>query len=752
MPTAELRQNRNATDLTGYHKVMEQLKQRVEATQQDSYASKASELLRVLYTCPYAERKDRNIPALDGTCQWFVQHSRFLNWKNRSDAGLLWVSADPGCGKSVLSRYLIDKVLCVYQDRTICYFFFKDDFVDQRSCSNAMCAMLRQLLIQRPELQQNDVFLKFAQDGEKFKTSFRDLWNVFLILCAKLTTGAVICIFDALDECERSDRALLIQAISQSYGQIQQLRVKFLITSRPYGEIKDVFYTLISKHPTVHLSGESELEAEQISKEIDIVIKHRIHLLSKLRSLTQKEEAYLVERFTSVPHRTYLWAYLTMDIIETTPGLTKGHLEQVLGKLPQTVYEAYEKILNRSSDTERTRLLLQILIAAQRPMSLQEVSLLLCMQEHHQVEDFADIVEPPTRFKQSVRDLCGLFVIVINDLVYFLHQTAREFLVQNLKESIHDDLRPIQTVRLIEKTSTWATSIGMARSHRVMAERCLWFMFTEGAYRYDKRFYEYCNKFWNVHFAEADQFDVEASQTELALHAFIVWTESYGSLSEDIRRSHKIPYFFRPYRSSPIVFAVFFRILSVVRLILKRELNHQTRARIASSGLWWAARSEDLSIMRLLLSYGANPNTNRYGDLPPAYAHETGGETSLAMAITNNQTKTVRLLVEAGADVNIEMPQRKFPSYTTPLGLASDWSYNSLPGTKLDIIEIIETLLLHGADPTKRCYTTDGGLLDDLVVGTPLQIFQRSTRHKNLSHETVVRVTHLLTRPRTNYG
>jgi len=43
---------------------------------------------------------------------------------------MLWVSADPGCGKSVFAKYLVDSILTITESRIICYFFFKDDFED----------------------------------------------------------------------------------------------------------------------------------------------------------------------------------------------------------------------------------------------------------------------------------------------------------------------------------------------------------------------------------------------------------------------------------------------------------------------------------------------------------------------------------------------------------------------------------------------------------------------------------------------
>ena len=81
---------------------------------------------------------------MPGTCEWFTTHGKFHKWHQSSPddpAGLLWVSADPGCGKSVLTRYLVDDLLLNDNTRTVCYFFFKDDFPDQRSAAGALAAL-----------------------------------------------------------------------------------------------------------------------------------------------------------------------------------------------------------------------------------------------------------------------------------------------------------------------------------------------------------------------------------------------------------------------------------------------------------------------------------------------------------------------------------------------------------------------------------------------------------------------------------
>jgi hypothetical protein len=48
-------------------------------------------------------------------------------------------------------------------------------------------------------------------------------------------------------------------------------------------------------------------------------------------------------------------------------------------------------------------------------------------REHSSMEDLADL---SSGFERTVKNLCGLFVRVIDSKIYLVHQTAREFLIK----------------------------------------------------------------------------------------------------------------------------------------------------------------------------------------------------------------------------------------------------------------------------------------------------------------------------------
>jgi Cdc6-like AAA superfamily ATPase len=239
---------------------------------------KEMKILKRLNKLSHRERKERNPERIEGTCEWFVAHELFRAWHESKSSTMLWVSADPGCGKSVLVKYLVDSILETTESRTTCYFFFKDDFEDQRSAVSALCCILHQLFRQKRILLSEEILEQFEIEEEKLTSSFGELWATLLSAAKDKNAGEIVCVLDAIDECEDYGRSQLVQALCKLYRTESNFNLKFLLTSRPYGGIRRGFQPLeLPGLPVIHLSGESDVEMKKISQEIDVFIKARVH-------------------------------------------------------------------------------------------------------------------------------------------------------------------------------------------------------------------------------------------------------------------------------------------------------------------------------------------------------------------------------------------------------------------------------------------------------------------------------------------
>ena len=634
-------------------------------------------LLQKLDIIPYRQRKDRNPPRVDGTCEWFTNHKHFQAWQEGDTSKLLWVSADPGCGKSVLARYLVDSVLQTTDSKTICYFFFKDDFEDQRNIGIAMCAILRQLFDQKPSLASNKIIDTITSKGETLTSSFSDLWDILLAAATNGNSGEIVCVLDALDECDESGRAQLADALRSIDWSESGPSLKILLTSRPYAELQRDFRLLEIRHCLIHLSGENEAEVDKISQEIDLVIEKRVEELTQRLQLEPSEKEFLHVELEQVPNRTYLWVHLVINDILNSIEITKDGIRSTIRNIPKTVAAAYEKILSRSRDWERARKLLHVVVAAREPLTLKEMAEALAVNER--TRSHADLIlEPESRFRTTVRDLCGLFVTIIGTKIYLLHQTAREFLVQ--------DAEPAGTKADQDALAfQWKHSLRPSESNMVLAETCIRYLHFSDLTAYSM--------------VEDDLYDYPDIQPQQSINNYVLLDYARRHWDDHVRYTHEVldPALLRllPELCDPsadkfrmwaaarywkpsggqltaIRIAVDLRLRSLVRLFIKQGVDLDGQFLLGH-----AARLESLDIAKDLIDGGVQ--------IDELGAH---AETALSVAAQGGDTALARLLLDRGADI-----EARSYMHETPLHLAL-----TLPSKK----DMVELLLDYGANINPR--------------------------------------------------
>ncbi|KAI0466525.1 ankyrin repeat-containing domain protein [Xylaria cf. heliscus] len=629
-------------------------------------------LLRELYATSYKDQKDRNPERVPGTCEWFIHHDRFIHWRDERTSSLLWVSADPGCGKSVLVKYLVDEVFPSTRTSTTCYFFFKDDLEDQKTIENALRCILRQLLNQRKDLLSDELVEKFEADGVAISKSFSELWHLLMIVVKHKDAGKVICLLDAFDECTEEGRVKLSRELNKLYKtESTAFTLKFLITSRPYASIQREFQILESHKPTIHLQGENQTESDKISVEIDLVIKYKVETLSSELKLQSDEATKLYRRFTSIPHRTYLWVYLAFNSIRGYNGPVSFTLEDTTHDLPRTVADAYERILAKGGNETEARRLLHIVLAASRPLALHEMALALGLRDD--VATYRDIrVEPIDRFRATVKALCGLFVIIVDSKIYLLHQTAREFLLGKQLDN-HD--------------FQWGGSFCLQESNYILATICVRYLhliiddLSENTYH---GILYYAAQNWTLHFREA----LEKIDTELERSALQLCDPSSPLCISWVNRYRETKFSEFPKDPTALILASFFGLYNLVALILPQGADNLRvqDTQYGRTALVWASRNRNERVVQLLLK-----GLSRTGEIikhsllrrnTVIYSKDEDGRTALMHATIHGDYGISNMLIKKGASVT---SRDKYGQ--TPISLATYYGHK----------ETVELLHTHGA-------------------------------------------------------
>jgi hypothetical protein len=131
---------------------------------------------QVFKTSMYEMFKNINANRVEGTCEWVLKSPEYLRWWNATSNDLLWISADPGCGTSVLAKSLIDEVFMASDSNvSIVYFFFKDND-KQNDLDTALRAVLHQLFSLQPQLLRHALPF-WERNKENLHYEEGDLWQ-----------------------------------------------------------------------------------------------------------------------------------------------------------------------------------------------------------------------------------------------------------------------------------------------------------------------------------------------------------------------------------------------------------------------------------------------------------------------------------------------------------------------------------------------------------------------------------------------
>ena len=606
----------------------------------------AEELACLRSFCPlgidYQSQKDQNPRRITGTCLWALHNPKYLEWRDKDTKRLIWISADPGCGKSVLTRCIVDEDLpnasTSALPKRILYYFFKDTSLEQRSACRALCAVLHQLFTSCPRLIRH-AMPEYNKRGATLFTTLPQLWSIFMIATADPTAGNVICIFDALDECDSPEQSRLIEYLGnfcyQQRNSSSMSRLKFLVTSRPYFNIRREFSRAFKAVNDIELAGTDE--SASIKKEIDLVIEHRIVTLEREDHLKPEVTDHLRRRLLQVEHRTYLWLHLLWEIIQKTGSGTKSGIDSLIDNLPNNVKEAYEVLLKKCPDHNFTTKVLQIVLVAARPLSLVEMDVALHIDDRTVSEAKLD-GEGTDRLRETLPSRCGLMISVIEDKVYFIHQTVKEFL---------------QKTNRIEYTTSkvWQQSLDFQKSHGVLAEACLRnlsfpdisldqtnhlnALLPEGhremgpnIYCRHFNFLSYSTIYWADHYREGLS-DHQRNRFVKSLLRGDNQSSAIGARSQD--------YGFEIHAAS------FGGHREVVQILLDKEADVNAQGGVYGNALYAGSFGGHRNIVQILLDKGANVNVQGgvYGN-------------ALQAASCIGHRDIVQILLSKGADVNAQ--------------------------------------------------------------------------------------------------
>ncbi|CZR43810.1 uncharacterized protein FPRO_07273 [Fusarium proliferatum ET1] len=393
-------------------------------------------IIQQFHKSDYIEYKALVKPPIKETCTWMLQEAEYLLWLESPSSSVLWISGDPGCGKTTLAAFLIDSINqrpeMQNADFIMIYFFFDGNIAAQLNGTALVSALIHQLLQAKPTLAPlAEKYLK--QNPSKFGLSLHTLCEIFkaIVLGPEMKPFRVICVVDALDECESASMTRLISFLfsisfdhNNSEGGSGSGWFKLAVTSRHSQPIDDMFRALPAHH-RIQLADHAAHTMRDISRFVQVRCSQIQNITRCSDSIRDVVEKQLINRSDN----TFLWVHMVLDLLETDTNATPQSFETTLRSIPDRLDGLYDGILRRSAAPDAMLRILSIIAASQRALTLEEIEIALAVrsddtyiwQVHHRCQ--FDIA-------RHLYAVCGPFIRIRNGTVSFIHHTATEFLLR----------------------------------------------------------------------------------------------------------------------------------------------------------------------------------------------------------------------------------------------------------------------------------------------------------------------------------
>ena len=395
----------------------------------DEEIDKLNKCLRDLRsTDPRHDKKrieDTNSGLLEGSYRWILQNSDFQRWRNDEQSRLLWIKGDPGKGKTMLLCGIVDDIKkSMARTDLLSYFFCQATDSRINSATVVLRGLLFLLINQQPSLVSH---IQKSHDHAG-KALFEDanawvtLSEIFTHILQDPSLNSTYLIIDALDECV-SDLPKLLDFVVQK--SCVSPRVKWIVSGRNRPDIEERLERVGDK---VMLS--LELNAESVSTAVRVFIQDRVRQLAERKKYDDKTRDTVLNHLSLHANGTFLWVALVCQNLDNTPR------RKTLAKLdgfPPGLSSLYERMMQQicnlddTDDTDICKRILALIAIVYRPVTLEELTSLVGM--HEEIADNHESL-------QEIIGLCGSFLTIRQGTVYFVHQSAKDFLVTESSSDI----------------------------------------------------------------------------------------------------------------------------------------------------------------------------------------------------------------------------------------------------------------------------------------------------------------------------
>jgi len=625
--------------------------------------------------------------ALDGTCQWLLEHETYKAWAACS-RGLLWIKGKPGSGKSTLLKHayqFVTETPKIGDRALVLSFYFHGRGAEiQKTPLGLFQSLLHQILRQVPDVLSNlvDTYEKRLQEkgnlSDAWEWHANELWDFFdLSLPRILQTRSVWLFVDALDESGEENARDLFR------------RFKSLLLKDHPSTCLPVRICLSCRHyPILDQDCQFVINPESSNKkDISTYVQTGISTSDRLRQST------IPALITGRANGVFMWARLAVD--EALKLDSKGRglrmIEEKIKTLPPELDSLYSGLVADMDEIPASLKLIQWVCFATRPLSLEELRWAMILDAECPYKSFRqceNAEEYDCHMENRLKTLSrGLAEAVPSAdsraVVQFVHQSAKDFFIDKGLTILTDKLKSADpTVIKMDVT---------ASAHHQLSRTCLRYLAmdeigeltTDNWDTWTSKFplIDYASTSWMVHAQVGEAGGVPQHD----LIGYFDWPSEilikrWIRICQ-INPSGPHP---RPQDMMTLTHVVSWHgLLRPLQLLLDRGAEVDAKDGGGWTPLSWAAMGGHEAVVRLLLDRGAEVDVE-----------DTDNCTPLSWAAIRGREALVRLLLDRGAEVNA-----KDKDGWTALSWAAREGHKA-------VVQLLLDRGAHGVEsPSYPCYT-----------------------------------------------
>lgn len=382
-------------------------------------------LKELWWTSPEIEMQaigSRKDELIDEAYGWILEteaYQSMFDWDPDSHAEperrLLWIRGDAGTGKTMTTMGVVrdlESSMQSRQDAVLSYFFVQA--TDDRL--NDATAILRTLVWYLAKQKRH--LVKYLREHHKTAKGIFSGKNAFFLLSQILQDMAqdedlsrVVLVIDAMDECQETGLKGLLETVCKVVENCP--RVRIVLSSRPQNS-----WIESSLQRVAPLVATMQLSPQLLAQPVEVYIQQRTSsLMPRFQPETIQNIAHQLRMKAG---GTFLWVALVCKELE---DVDEYDVEDVVKEMPEGLKQLYERMFQKITtlkrrDPEFCNSVLEAVTVAFRPLALAELGTLAGL--------------PPNVPALTIAKKCGTFLTVRDDTVYLLHQSAKDYL--------HDDI------------------------------------------------------------------------------------------------------------------------------------------------------------------------------------------------------------------------------------------------------------------------------------------------------------------------